>query len=88
MDKDLTTKEAIRKWTAAGKIVVMATQVLNEGSDMSVYEVGHAVKNAYNISASYDMTAPDQHRMRLEKRRKNGRDEYAHSDAWQQFYLL
>ena len=53
---DGSFKEAIRKWTAAGKIVVMATQVPNEGSDMSVYEVGHAVKNAYNIPESYDMT--------------------------------
>ena len=53
---DGSFKEAVRKWTAAGKIVVMATQVPNEGSDMSVYEVGHAVKNAYNIPESYDMT--------------------------------
>ncbi len=53
---DGSFKEAIRKWTAAEKIVVMATQVPNEGSDMSVYEVGHAVKNAYNIPESYDMT--------------------------------
>ena len=53
---DGSFREAIRKWTAAGKIVVMATQVPNEGSDMSVYEVGHAVKNEYNIPESYDMT--------------------------------
>ena len=53
---DGSFREAIRKWTAAGKGVVMATQVPNEGSDMSVYEVGHAVKNAYNIPESYDMT--------------------------------
>ena len=53
---DGSFREAIRKWTSAGKAVVMATQVPNEGSDMSVYEVGHAVKNAYNIPESYDMT--------------------------------
>lgn len=53
---DDSFREAIRKWTTAGKEVVMATQVPNEGSDMSVYEVGHAVKNAYNIPESYDMT--------------------------------
>ncbi len=53
---DGSFREAIRKWTAAGKMVIMATQVPNEGSDMSVYEVGHAVKNAYNIPESYDMT--------------------------------
>ena len=34
----------------------MATQVPNEGSDMSVYEVGHAVKNIYDLPESYDMT--------------------------------
>ena len=53
---DGSFREAIRKWTAAGKIVIMATQVPNEGSDMSVYEVGNAVKNDYNIPESYDMT--------------------------------
>ena len=53
---DGSFREAIRKWTCAGKEVVMATQVPNEGSDMSVYEVGHAVKNAYTIPESYDMT--------------------------------
>ena len=34
----------------------MATQVPNEGSDMSVYEVGHLVKTAYDIPESFDMT--------------------------------
>ena len=53
---DGSFREAIRKCTLNGKIVVMATQVPNEGSDMSVYEVGHAVKNEYNIPESYDMT--------------------------------
>lgn len=49
-------KSSIHKWITAGKIVVMATQVPNEGSDMSVYEVGHAVKNIYDLPESYDMT--------------------------------
>ena len=53
---DGSFRDAIRKWTSAGKIVIMATQVPNEGSDMSVYEVGHAVKNEYDIPESYDMT--------------------------------
>ena len=53
---DDSFREAIRKWTTAGKEVVMATQVPNEGSDMSVYEVGKKKKNAYNIPESYDMT--------------------------------
>lgn len=53
---DGSFNEAIRKWTEAGKIIVMATQVPNEGSDMSVYEVGNMVKNTYDIPESYDMT--------------------------------
>ncbi len=53
---DGSLKAAIHNWISAGKIVVMATQVPNEGSDMSVYEVGHAVKNIYDIPESYDMT--------------------------------
>ena len=53
---DGSLKTAIHNWISAGKIVVMATQVPNEGSDMSVYEVGHAVKNIYDIPESYDMT--------------------------------
>ncbi len=53
---DGSLKTAIHDWITAGKIVIMATQVPNEGSDMSVYEVGHAVKNIYDIPESYDMT--------------------------------
>ncbi len=53
---DESLKTAIHKWISSGKIVIMATQVPNEGSDMSVYEVGHAVKNTYDIPESYDMT--------------------------------
>ena len=53
---DGSFSQAIRKWTSAGKEVIMATQVPNEGSDMSVYEVGHAVKNEYDIPESFDMT--------------------------------
>ncbi len=53
---DGSIKAAIDRWISAGKIVIMATQVTNEGSDMSVYEVGHAVKNIYDLPESYDMT--------------------------------
>ena len=49
-------KKSIQKWIIAGKVVIMATQVPNEGSDMSVYEVGHTVKSLYDIPESYDMT--------------------------------
>ena len=39
-----------------GKTVVMATQVPQEGSDLSVYQVGHRVKERYRLLESYDMT--------------------------------
>ena len=38
------------------KIIVMATQVAHEGSDMPVYEVGHEMKERCNFLESYDMT--------------------------------
>lgn len=38
------------------KIVVMATQVTHEGSDMTVYEVGQKIKFDCNFLESYDMT--------------------------------
>ena len=37
-------------------IVVMATQVTHEGSDMTVYEVGQKIKIACSFLESYDMT--------------------------------
>ncbi len=39
-----------------GKTVVMATQVPQEGSDLSVYQVGQRVKERYQLLESYDMT--------------------------------
>lgn len=38
------------------KMIVMSTQVTHEGSDMTVYEVGHDVKDRCNFLESYDMT--------------------------------
>ncbi len=38
------------------KTVVMATQVAHEGSDMTVYEVGHDMKKYCRFLESYDMT--------------------------------
>ena len=46
----------VDKLIANGKIVVMTTQVMYEGSDMSVYEVGHVAKERYGLIESYDMT--------------------------------
>lgn len=43
-------------WKDRGKIVVMTTQVVNEGSNMSVYQVGVRVKKDFNMMEAYDMT--------------------------------
>lgn len=48
--------EELEKLTAKGKIVVIATQVMLEGSDAEVYEVGFKAVNQYNILQAYDMT--------------------------------
>lgn len=47
---------AIAHWTGLGKTVVMTTQVTNEGSNMSVYEVGRNIKQEFGLLEAYDMT--------------------------------
>ncbi len=39
-----------------GKVVVVATQVMFEGSDMGLYEVGVKALQEYNVLQAYDMT--------------------------------
>lgn len=46
----------IRRWTDAGKIVMMATQVTHEGSDMEIYQVGKVIKEDFHLMEAYDMT--------------------------------
>ena len=46
----------VEEETAKGKFVVMTTQVQNEGSDLSVYQVGHNLRTNLNILEAYDMT--------------------------------
>lgn len=48
--------EIIAKYTKLGKIIVMTTQVPNEGSDIAIYQVGHYLKQNPNILEAYDMT--------------------------------
>lgn len=48
--------ERLQRWTARDKAVVIATQVLHEGSDMEIYHVGHHVKNNLGILEAFDMT--------------------------------
>lgn len=39
-----------------GKVIVMTTQVQNEGSDLAVYKTGHALRGNPRILEAYDMT--------------------------------
>lgn len=48
--------DLIKKAESDGKIVVVTTQVQNEGSDLAVYHVGHRLKNDLGVLESYDMT--------------------------------
>ena len=54
--EDKSFNEIIEKYTKLGKIVVMTTQVPNEGSDIAIYQVGHYLKQNPNILEAYDMT--------------------------------
>lgn len=53
-DKDFY--RAVKRFISSGKVVVMATQVTHEGSDMSIYQVGKLMKNEFQLPESYDMT--------------------------------
>lgn len=46
-------KEALRR----GKFFVMTTQVPNEGSDLSVYRVGHVLKSSASVLEAHDMSS-------------------------------
>lgn len=48
--------DALDQLVQAGKTIVMATQVPQEGSDLSVYQVGHRIKERYQLLEPYDMT--------------------------------
>ena len=47
----------ISRAVSLGKMVVMTTQVPNEGSNLSVYKVGSYLKNNFNILEAHDMTS-------------------------------
>lgn len=48
--------EQVREAAEKGKIIVMTTQVPNEGSDLSVYKVGAVVKANLKTLEAHDMT--------------------------------
>lgn len=51
-----TLREAIENGKEQGKFAVVTTQVANEGSDMTVYEVGKRIKQELGLIEAYDMT--------------------------------
>ena len=48
--------DAIAGLVEAGVTVIMTTQVQHEGSDMTVYQVGHRVKKRFGLIEAYNMT--------------------------------
>ncbi len=46
----------VRHWRNAGKLLVLTTQVANEGSDLGVYHVGRRLKDDLQVLEAYDMT--------------------------------
>lgn len=48
--------EKLENLTKKGRIIVIATQVLQEGSDVATYEVGWKAMTQYNLLQAYDMT--------------------------------
>lgn len=48
--------EVLHDWLSDGKILVMTTQVPNEGSDMVIYNVGSRAKEKFDLLEAYDMT--------------------------------
>ena len=47
----------IRSAVENGKLIVMTTQVPNEGSDLSVYRVGSVLKSSLRVLEAHDMTS-------------------------------
>ena len=53
---DASYFDIIHRGIARGKLVVMTTQVPNEGSDLTVYHVGGHLKSTLRLLEAYDMT--------------------------------
>lgn len=48
--------EVMKDCRSQGRLAIIATQVVKEGSDMMVYEVGKKVKQDFDLLETYDMT--------------------------------
>lgn len=49
-------RDILEEGKRKGKLVVMTTQVQNEGSNLNVYRVGRALKEQSNVLEAFDMT--------------------------------
>ena len=47
--------DCIREWMEKGRMIVLTTQVANEGSDLGVYHVGYRLKSDLRVLEAYDM---------------------------------
>ena len=56
--KEYSILDRIQYWLAKGKILVMATQVQQEGSDMSIYHVALRTKEKVSFLEAFDMNLP------------------------------
>jgi len=57
LPRDGGLHDLVARAAAEGKTVIMTTQVQNEGSDLAVYETGHALAGAPCVLEAYDMTS-------------------------------
>lgn len=71
-------------WISEGKLAVIATQVVNEGSNMEVYEVGLKVKKDFNLIEAYDMTLEATVTKLMYLMKKYGKDYNAIREAFYQ----
>lgn len=49
--------QQIKRAVERGKLIVMTTQVPNEGSDLSIYRVGSILKSSLRVLEAHDMTS-------------------------------
>ena len=50
-------RQEMKRVDKSTKHVIVTTQVVNEGSDMMIYEVGKTVKKEFDLMEAYDMTS-------------------------------
>lgn len=53
---DYSLLDGLKRWSDAGHLTVFSTQVQNEGSDLSIYEVGKIASEMPGVLEAHDMT--------------------------------